>query len=85
VEQLVNRSYVIRNVDLRDRRRSSLQLSAAGLAAHQKIEAVINAVEAQVLSQLDPMEVKALSAVLTHLNDNCARLLEETHDAVLFS
>jgi DNA-binding MarR family transcriptional regulator len=76
VEQLVSRGYVIRDVDRRDRRKSSLQLSASGRAAHRSIEAVINRVEAQVLSDLDAIELEALSAVLAHLNDNCARLLE---------
>jgi DNA-binding MarR family transcriptional regulator len=76
VEQLVSRGYVVRNVDSRDRRKSSLQLSATGLAAHQRIEAVLNSVEAHVLSQLDRIEREALSAVLTHLNDSCAQLLQ---------
>lgn len=75
VEQLVSLGYVTRSIDPRDRRKSSLQLSAAGHAAHLSIEAVLNSVEAAVLADIDAFEREALSAVLAHLNDSCVQLL----------
>lgn len=75
IEQLVSRGYVSRAVDPRDRRKSSLQLTAAGVEVHRRVEAVLSAVEADILSDLDAFEQEALSAVLSDLNEKCARLL----------
>lgn len=76
VEQLVERGYVTRRVDPGDRRRTSLQLSSNGTRVHGEVERVLTAVEAKVLSDLDVIEREALSGILTHLQEHCARLLE---------
>lgn len=76
IEQLVGQKYVRREADPRDRRRAYLELTASGKAAHRKIEAAINRLEAQFLEELSESEREAINAALAFL-DHKTRELQE--------
>ena len=76
LEQLVERKYVRRGVDPRDRRRARLDLTAAGKAVHFKVESAINALEAEMLAGMKARERKSLSAALDLLGKKALALQE---------
>jgi DNA-binding MarR family transcriptional regulator len=70
VDTLVDRSYVIRKSDEADRRKVVLTLSAKGRRVHDKIEMVVSAMEADLLSVLTAEERKALGSSLDKLEQH---------------
>lgn len=74
VDTLAQRSYVIRKNDETDRRRVVLSLSAKGRRVYDKIEQVAGAVEAELLSALNPEERRALLSYLRKLEQHSSAM-----------
>lgn len=70
IDTLVDRSYVIRKENESDRRKVVLTLSAKGRRAHDKIEMVVSAMEADFLSALTADERKTLGSSLDKLEQH---------------
>ncbi|NNG05660.1 MAG: MarR family transcriptional regulator [Inquilinus sp.] len=67
VRRAVQRGFVHRAVDPRDRRRSRLTLTPAGRAIHDRIAALARDREAQILATLAPDEVDRLHDIISRL------------------
>ena len=78
IEQLVGQDYVRREADPRDRRRAYLKLTATGKAAHRKLEATINRLEAQLTADLTEPERNAIDTALSFLDQRTKELQEGT-------
>jgi DNA-binding MarR family transcriptional regulator len=76
LEQLLEKKYVQRGVDPLDRRRASLELTAAGKVVHAKVEAALNEVEAQMVAGMNPRERQALTKALDLLGKKALALQE---------
>ena len=67
VQRLVERRFVSRTRDEKDRRVEHLRLTAQGTAAYHDLYAVAQTYHDQLLSQLETREVEALRSALTKL------------------
>jgi DNA-binding MarR family transcriptional regulator len=64
VDSLVKKRLVVRRLDLDDKRRVMLSLSAKGARAYAAIDQVRYAIESEMLKLLDPVEVETLHRLL---------------------
>lgn len=75
IDRLVRIKYVRRDVDPQDRRRASIQLTAAGRATHREIAKVLSRVEDELLSGLKAAERETVQAALANLDERALALL----------
>jgi len=67
VSGLLQKSYLTRNTDAGDRRRSSLQLSVNGYAVFDEIVPLALRLERKIMASLQPAEQRQLLAILDKL------------------
>jgi len=67
VSGLLQKSYLTRNTDAGDRRRSALQLSTAGYAVFDEIVPLALRLERKIMASLQPAEQQQLLAILDKL------------------
>ena len=77
VSRMIERGILTREVAADDRRRSVLNLSAAGWEIYSEIAPAALEFEADLLSELDPAERKALVSIIDKLSEALKRATSE--------
>jgi DNA-binding MarR family transcriptional regulator len=74
IEKLLEQGYVQKDVDLQDRRRLRLSLTASGKKVHRQVEDMVNQVEADLLAGIPAAQADAFFRVISVLEERASAL-----------